>query len=247
MTPLALFLLLACVVQFDDTGTAVPDSDPPADPEPALEGDFVTENSAGRTGSYFVPEGWNLAPLPVLVGYHGTGGIGSQQVGLFRDLAEQHGFGIVAPDSRMSPSGQWTWEVGTDPGEITEDLLHTQALIEELESFGLVADFGSHLATGFSGGASSGPYMASNDSSFVAYASLHGGAFPGGMGDNQTVGWFSTGEDDTTRSPEHVQEQADAVEAAGYPTPEVHIYPGSHSVGPQEAAEMVDWWHDALP
>jgi len=239
MTTLALLAFIGCPAPEDtateDTAFAEPD------PEPALEGTFETTNSAGRTGSYYLPEGWNLGPLPVLVGYHGTGGDGAQQVVQFRQLAAEQSFAIVAPDSRQSPSGEWTWE-GGDAGEVTEDMLHTLALLDEAEALGLDIDEGRVLGTGFSGGASSAPYMATNDDRFIAYASLHGGVFPTGMGDNRTAGWFSTGEDDTLRTPEEIYGHAEAVEAAGYPAPEVRIYPGGHGVSAQEASELVDWW-----
>ena len=156
--------------------------------------------------------------------------------------ATEHGFALVAPDSRVSPTGSYTWEVGTEPGEITEDVLHTRALLEELVSFGVVLQEGRLLATGHSGGGSSGPYMATNDERFNAYGSQHGGAFPGGMGENLIPGWFSTGEDDDVRDPDHVQGQAEDVAAAGYPVPEVRIYPGGHDIGEQERSELVDWW-----
>jgi poly(3-hydroxybutyrate) depolymerase len=244
MIPLLLSLALGC----SSSGpTGVTDSagetgSAEQDPEDGFQGEFTTENSAGRRGRYLVPDGWNLGPLAVLVAYHGTGGEGLQMLDIFADQATLHGFAIVAPDSRVSPGGAYTWEVGTEPGEITEDVLHTQALLQELTDFGVTLDEGRFLATGFSGGGSSGPYMATNDPRFNAYGSQHGGAFPGGMGDNRTAGWFSTGQDDDVRDPDHVQGQADDVAAAGYPEPEVRIYPGGHAIGDQELEELVAWW-----
>lgn len=238
-----LIMLLACGA--DDTTTTDSDSGTtasPQDPEPGFEGEFSTTNSADRTGRYLVPEGWNLGPIPVLVGYHGTGGEGQHMVTTYAPEAGEHGFAIVGPDSRVSPSGTYTWEVGGEKGEITEDVLHTQALIAELESLGVDVDEGRILATGFSGGGSSGPYMATNDDRFNAYGSQHGGAFPGGMGENLIPGWFSTGEDDDVRDPDHVQAQADDVADAGYPVPEVRIYPGGHDISEQERGELIDWW-----
>jgi len=246
MLATALTLLLGCPpVDSTTQDSGTPDtgtSDTPPDPEPGFTGEFETQNSAGRTGRYHVPDGWNLGPLAVLVGYHGTGGEGQQMVNTFAVEATEHGFAIVAPDSRVSPSGDYTWEVGTEPDEITEDVLHTQALLSELATLGVVIDDGRLLATGHSGGGSCGPYMGTNDPRFNAYGSLHGGAFPGGMGDNLIPGWFSTGEDDTVRDPDHVQGQADDVADAGYPVPEVRIYPGGHGIGDQEREELVDWW-----
>ena len=213
----------------------------------ALEGTFVAENSAGRHGSYYLPAGYNLAPLPVLVAFHGTGGDGSQMVSAFRDQAQELGFAIVAPDSRQEPtSGAYTWEVGTEPGEVTEDLTFALVCLDELLALDGVALEPSHLAaTGFSGGGSSAPYLATNtgdnDAPFTHFAVLHGGVFAGGIGDNIIPGWFSTGEDDTARSPEHVQEQVDSMVALGF-TIEFRLYPGGHELGQQEREEMLAWW-----
>ncbi len=235
--------LLGCVLDWGTTGLDSGAGETgSAALEPGFEGGFQTENSAGRTGSFWVPDGWDRGPLPVLVGYHGTGGEGRQMVNTFAVEAAEYGFAIVAPDSRVSPSGSKTWEVGTESGEITEDVLHTQALLGELENLGVDLDEGRFFGTGFSGGGSSAPYMATNDGRFNAYGVLHGGAFPDGFGDNAVVGWFSTGEDDDARDPDHVQDQADDVTKAGYPEPEVHIYPGGHSISEAERSEVIDWW-----
>ncbi len=236
-------LLLACGEPVGDTGLTDSDTTVPlSDPEPGFGGVFETLNSAERAGRYQVPDGWNLGPIPVMVAYHGTGGEGLQMLNTYAEEATEHGFALVAPDSRVSPTGSYTWEVGTEPGEITEDVLHTRALLEELVSLGVELEEGRLLATGHSGGGSSGPYMATNDGRFNAYGSQHGGAFPGGMGDNLIPGWFSTGEDDDVRDPDHVQDQADDVAKAGYPVPEVRIYPGGHDIGEQERSDLVDWW-----
>lgn len=247
MLATALTLLLACPAATETTDSGPGDSaTPPPESQPGFEGGFLTENSAGRTGRYFVPDGWNLAPVPLLVGYHGTGGDGVQMLTTYAGIAAERGFVVIAPDSRVAPNGAFTWEVGTEPGEITEDVLHTQALIAELASLGVVLAEGRMLATGFSGGGSSGPYFATNDPRFNAYGSQHGGAFPDGMGDRMIPGWFSTGQEDDVRSPEHVQGQADDVTAAGYPEPRVAIYPGGHDISDAEGTGLIDWWL-ALP
>ncbi len=244
-----LLVALACSPA-DDTGlqststdTASKPDTASVEPADAATGNFTTENSAGRHGAWYLPPSWNVAPIPVLVLYHGTGGDGAGMLFQLTPWAEAGGFAIVAPDSRVSPSGQVTWEVGTEPGEITEDVDHTAACIEELAATeGLTLTPDGWWAAGFSGGGSSAPYYATQDERFGFYASLHGGAFPTGMGDNLAEGWFSTGEDDTARPPEMVEEDAQAVEAAGYPAPEFRVYGGGHSLSDQELDELVAWW-----
>lgn len=207
------------------------------------EGPLETQNAIGRSGYFYLPEGYDLSPLPILLGFHGTGGQGADMVGAFRELAASERFGIVAPDSRKSPDGQYTWEVGTLPGEITDDLLHAQACLDEvLATTGLSLDTSHLLAAGFSGGASSAPYLATNDPRFTHCAVLHGGVYPGGLGDNVIPCWFSTGDADDVRSVEHMEQQAESMRDAGFPDVDLWVFPGSHAMIPQELDALVAWW-----
>jgi len=158
-------------------------------------------------------------------------------------LAEQHGFAIVMPDSRISPTGEFTWEVGTEPGEITPDYSHALACLAEVETnHGLLIDEQRVLGAGYSGGASSAPYLASNEELFTAFAVLHGGVFPGGIGDNIVPGWFSTGEDDSLRSPTHMQEQLDSLIPLGFDNLVLEIFPGGHGLSEEEVRRVTEWW-----
>lgn len=250
-----LLLALACPPDPKDTspdpsGDTAPDTGsddtgegPPPDPLPALEGALTAENSAGRHGAFFLPDGYNVAPLPLFLAYHGSGGEGSQMVGALRDMAMEWRFGVVAPDSRVDPGGQYNWEVATSQGPFTEDIYHAQACLEEVLAMeGVAMDEAHLLAGGFSGGGSSGPYLATNDERFTHCAVLHGGVFPGGLGENIIPCWFSTGEEDTVRSPEHVAGQADSMIAAGFPDVVMSVWPGGHNLGPEEQAALVAWW-----
>lgn len=246
-----LLIALACTPMDADSGPAAEHDSDAADtaavetiePADAATGSFAATNSADRNGAWYLPAGWNVEPVPVLVLYHGTGGDGAGILFQFTPWAEAAGLALVAPDSRVSPSGQVTWEVGTEPGEITEDVEHTAACLDELAATeGLTLSEGDWWAAGFSGGGSSAPYYATNDERFLAYASLHGGAFPGGMGENLAQGWFSTGEDDSARPPEMVEADAQAVADAGYPEPELRVYAGGHTLSETELDELVAWW-----
>jgi predicted esterase len=164
-------------------------------------------------------------------------------VSVLRALASAEGFGIVAPDSRRSPSGEYTWEVGTEPDEVTEDLLHAQACLDEvLSREGVLLDPERLLSGGFSGGASTGPYVGTRDPRFTHCAVLHGGVFPGGLGENLIPCWFSTGSEDTVRSPEHVAGQAESMSRAGFPEVVFSVYPGGHEMIPEETAALAAWW-----
>ncbi len=205
---------------------------------------LTTTNSAGRTGTYYLPEGWNQGPIPLLVAYHGSGGDGMTMINMFGGDARARGFAIIAPDSRVDPTGGYNWEVGTHPGEVTEDWTHTMNCIDEVLALGLEFDPAFVMAAGHSGGASSAPYIATNEEMFTACASLHGGVFPDGLGDNDVPCWFSTGKDDKVRTPDHVEGQAQSMRDAGFSDVEFRLYSGGHDVSQQEREELLIWWLD---
>ncbi len=214
-----------------------------ADPLPAQRGILQTTNSSGRKGAYYLPAGYNLKATPMMLAYHGTGGNGDGILSAFVGLAEKYHFIIVAPDSRYHPIYGYTWEVGTEPGEITPDYLHALACMDEVLAFPYVSIDSRHvLAVGFSGGGSSAPYIASNSTRFTASATLHGGVFTSGLGGNKIRPWFSTGQGDTIRTPAHVQGQADSMMYAGFPNVEFHVYSGGHELIAMEIEEMTIWW-----
>jgi predicted esterase len=179
-----------------------------------------------------------------LVALHGTGGDGRAILDAFRSLADERGFAIVGPDSRKTPNGTFSWEVGDKPGEVTDDYRHVVACMNEaLGQIGADADRSRILIAGHSGGASSAPYIATNRRPFSAFAVLHGGVFEGGLGHRDVRGWFSTGTQDTVRSPAHVR---DALERArkqgGLSDLTYREFPGGHGVSAAEAKALVDWW-----
>ena len=138
----------------------------------------------------------------------------------------------------------YTWRVGDKRGDVTRDLAHARRCIEELQSEMKVpvSEVG-WLALGFSGGASSAPYAATNDARFSAFAVLHGGVFTGGLGDHHPRGWFSTGKHDPARPPHHVLAQANSFRAA---RPEddvtVRFYEVGHTVDTRELDDVMNFW-----
>jgi poly(3-hydroxybutyrate) depolymerase len=200
-----------------------------------------TTNSSGRSGTYYIPRS-RAAHVPLLVFFHGTGGVGADGIAAFRSLADQDGFAILAPDSRVSPSGELTWQVGDHPGDVTDDRRHVMSCLQEmLVGEHLAIDPAHVLAVGHSGGGSSAPYLATNEEPFTAFAVLHGGAFPGGFGARRMAGWFSTGSADPIRPPPTVQSAADATRAAGFDV-SIRVFPGGHGLGEDERAAVVKWW-----
>jgi predicted esterase len=94
---------------------------------------------------------------------------------------------------------------------------------------------------GHSGGASSAPWLATNEEPFTAFAVLHGGAFPGGFGHRRVRGWFSTGSADPIRPPDMVTRAYETSRGPGSPY-EMHVFPGGHDLGEQERRALIAWW-----
>jgi predicted esterase len=158
-------------------------------------------------------------------------------------LAQARHFAIIAPDSRTTPTGQFTWEVGDHPGEVTPDLTHTLNCIEWVQTHaGLTLDPAHVLIAGYSGGGSSAPYIGSNRPLFTHIAVLHGGVFPGGIGPRRMPAWFSTGEQDSYRPVGLVKQSADALAALGFGAVTFRTYPGRHELGDAEVRDLIDWW-----
>ena len=227
----------------DPDATAEGQSADAARSMPGIEGRLVAKNSAGRTGSFYLPAGFDAQAVPMLVAYHGTGGEGSHMVAFFRSAAASRGFIIVAPDSRISPDGLLTWQVGDHANDITEDYTHTLDCIAEVRGKpGVQVDERRVLAAGYSGGGSSAPYIATNERLFKAFAVLHGGVIAGNIGSNVIRGWFSTGESDPVRPPSGVKQSADYMTSLGFADITFKTYPGGHEPTSAEAGDVVAWW-----
>ena len=210
---------------------------------PGKAGALQTKNDVGRSGAYFLPTGYEGHPLPLLVAIHGTGGRGEGMVRFFREAAEREKFIVVAPDSRMPPDGQDSWDVGDHPGEITPDYVHVKACVAEVLAMPRVSiDPTRVLIAGHSGGASTAPYVATNEEPYTAFAVLHGGVFASGLGKRKVRGWFSTGLSDAMRGPAGVEQAANRAKSAGVTQVEYRVYPGGHEIGDREITELLEWW-----
>ena len=220
-----------------------PQPTPPQHLLSETSGALSTTNSAGRSGSFLIPEHNAGQALPVLLGFHATGGDGAGFISAFSELAREQGFAIAAPDSRISPTGEFTWEVGTEPNEVTPDYLHALNCLNELEEeHELNIELSAVLVAGYSGGASSAPYLASSEGQFTAFAILHGGVFPGGLGALRPRGWLSTGEQDNLRSPDHMRGHLESLTNLGFTDLELQIFAGGHGLGSTELTALVQWW-----
>lgn len=209
----------------------------------SAEGELTTKNESGRASYFYVPGHPKTVPVPLLVGLHGTGADGREMIGAFRALADARGFAILAPSSGyVEEAKAFTWRVGDHPKDFSPDYWNVAACLKELEGRGDVAiDHDRVLAVGFSGGASSAPYLASNTEPYTAYAVLHGGVFIGGIGARKVRGWFSTGDADPLRSRDHVFAQSQSMQNAGFDVV-FTTFPGGHEISRAEAEAVVKWW-----
>jgi len=215
----------------------------PGNPQGEEQGPIAVQNASGRSGAYYIPAGSRSQPVPLLVVLHGTGGSGDGILAAFRPLAQARRFAIVAPDSRRSPAGALTWEVGDHPGDVTPDLTHTLNCIEWVRMhLSLVIDASRVLIAGYSGGGSSAPYIGSNRAPFTHMAVLHGGVFPGGIGPRRMPAWFSTGEQDPYRPVALVKEAAAGLSALGFGGVTFRAYPGGHELSDAELRDLIGWW-----
>jgi poly(3-hydroxybutyrate) depolymerase len=179
----------------------------------------------------------------MLVVLHGSGGNGQGILDGIRSLADRYQFMIVAPDSRRAPNGSWTWEVGTQFGEVTEDYRHVMNCIAEVFARSdLSIDRRHILIAGYSGGASSAPYLATNENVFTAFAVLHGGVIAGGLGSRNISGWFSTGDADSIRPFQGLSQAAETMRDAGFSEIALYEFHGGHELIRDELHALVEWW-----
>ena len=201
-------------------------------------------NVVGRGGSLFIPPEALTGPRPLLVLFHGTGGAGAQILATFSSLARLRGLVVLAPDSGRSPDGAFNWQVPDAPSETTPDVEHVRACLDELYATEhLRIDPERVLAAGHSGGGSSAAYLGTTDVRFRAFAVLHGGVFPRGLGNTRARAWFSTGTEDPLRPPAVVERAAEATRTHTTQLT-TRLYPGGHGMSAPELDEMIAWWLD---
>lgn len=210
---------------------------------PSIEEPLRTTNAWKRSGVVFVPARQPGDRLPALVGLHGQGGDGQEMIEAFRSLAIERRFAIIAPSSSYGEEiKSFSWRVGDKPNDFTDDYRHIGACLDEvLHRTDVTIDTSHVLIAGFSGGASSAPYVATNTAPYEAFAVLHGGVFIGGIGARKVHGWFSTGESDSARPPNHVFGHFNSMRSAGFETT-YKTYPGGHVLSMQERKDLVAWW-----
>ena len=205
---------------------------------PAVIGRLSTEIAAGRTGYYYLPTGYNLRPMPLMISFHGTGWDGMDMIDIFSDMAEQYGFIIVAPDSN---GARPEWEVPGIP-YISDNYIHTRDCVDEVEALPKVRIDSNHvLSSGFSGGAWMAGYYGSTNMTIKQMAVLHGGVYEGGFGSNRPRAWFSCGSNDHICNCYLVKLAHDASVVLGFQTV-TSTFDSAHEEISAEKNALVQWW-----
>ncbi|MCO6432562.1 MAG: hypothetical protein J5J00_17040 [Deltaproteobacteria bacterium] len=202
-----------------------------------LEARLKTENSTGRSGSYFLPKNYRLKSLPLMVVLHGSSIEGETILKIFKMHAKAGQFFILAPDS----VNEWGWEISTDTP--TEDQLHIgRSLQEFLELPHLSINTDKVMIAGVSAGGTVASFIGSRNELFTHIAVLHGGAGLSFIGDHRAPFWLSTGTQDTLRPPGEVSGYTEPLKVLGFSPVSYSEFAGGHEVPEAERSALIEWW-----
>ena len=206
-----------------------------------MESALSYTSGTGRSGAYYLPQGYDLEAKPLMLVYHGTGGNGQGMLDAFQSLAEEHGFIIVAPDSGTDAS---VWYVNAAGAPCT-DITHVENCLNEVLALPNVTVDSNHaLAVGYSGGGQPALNFSSQKDMFTHFAMLHMRLYVSNydiVGTNAMSGWFSTGTTDPIQPPIAVGASAVYMTSIGFAS-SYHEYDTDHGMTSTEREELVDWW-----
>jgi len=228
-----------------EVARAAPQGSLPSPTLAAERGRLNATNSSGRSGAYYFPASAGSEPRPLALAFHGMGGSADGMISVLSRYADERRFFLLAVDSGyVEELHAFTWRVGNGAADDTSDLLHARACLSEaLERLGSRVTDGGWLAIGHSGGGSSAPYFATRDARFSAYAVLHGGVYPKGLGGHHARGWFSTGLDDTVRPALELRGRVEDLRSSRSADDiTLKLFAGGHEMGPQELRAVMDFW-----
>ncbi len=101
----------------------------------------------------YVPSGYNGAPTPLVVNFHGLGSNGLQQQGYtaYDQVAEEEGFIVAYPTGLPSAQGLNSWELPQFDEESRDDVAFVRALIGDIGQW-VCVDESRIYSTGMSNG-----------------------------------------------------------------------------------------------
>lgn len=205
----------------------------------AIFTNLKTTNSTGRKGVYFLPKNYRLKTLPIMLLFHGSSIDGKKIARIFKKLAGEENFIIIAPDS----VNDYGWEYSLDSNSPSEDQRHIANCIEEVLALPhITIKTDKFLVAGVSAGGELAGFFGSNDSKFKSIAIMHGGVYSVGLGDNIVPVWLSTGTQDTLRPPTEVSGYQSILNARSFNDVVYHEYNVGHAVPEEEKIDLLEWW-----
>ena len=157
-------------------------------------------------------------------------------VAVFHQEAQRRKFFIVAPDSRVAPDGQYSWQVGDRAGEITDDLCAREGLRGGAARDAGCADRpGARAHRGVLRGGSLAPYVATRRGAVHGVRGASRRRIPRRVRDEAGRGWMSTGLADVIRPVAGVAVAASAVKDRGIDLT-MSTFPGGHEMGAGEVS-----------
>lgn len=188
-----------------------------------------------RDGVLFVPETYQPSfPIPLMVLFHGAGGLGAQILQRFQPAAEEAGVAILAPDARGA-----TWDVVY--GGFGPDAAFVDRALKDV--FGrLLVDPGRIAAAGFSDG---GSYALSlglvNGDLFTRVLGFSPGFIFQGQPHGKPPVYIAHGVNDGVLPIAQTSRRlVPELQALGYEV-HYHEFDGGHAVPPAIAQEGVAW------
>ena len=198
--------------------------------------------SLGIAGKLVVPTSYDAhRPTPLLLALHGAYEQGIWMVNVWKTLAEETGFIVLAPSS-MKKSWDLTAVFNPSPSNPVDEEAPMLKAITWVKGRYNIA--GSRVAVnGFSDGASMSLYMGLNNNPLCAIMPNS----PGGMGKSALTGhkpaiWITHGDADTVLPVANARSMNKNLKAAGYDVTYTEFKGGHHVYPTSLKLPMIKWW-----
>jgi len=234
--------------EFKEANAILDAADKKSDPWATRKGDLHKAYRSGVDNSLqpyrvYVPNSYDgTKSYPLIIALHGMGGdensyFDSYQQGLFKTLAEKHGYLVACPKGRQSAS----MYVGAAEKDVMDVLAEMRRVYK--------VDASRVYLTGHSmGGYGTWSLAMSHPDVFAALAPISGGGIPAGMARLKNVPQIVIhGDDDKTVPVERSREMVEAGKKAGAEIKYIEVKGGSHvSVAAPAFPDIFDFF-DAHP
>jgi len=197
-----------------------------------------------RNGAYYLPRGWQNRELPVMIMLHGSGLSGSYQIGIYRKLADEYKFIIIAPDSHLNMN----WYVPSDTTKsFTTDFWHILACYRYVRDLKNVRFNKRKILVA---GNSRGGYAAISFATRTTFPThgmvTHSNWYYYQTGNHKVPIWCSTGTTDPLFPPREMRTHIDYFKQRrpGWDITLKAFYGGHTQYNKGELKASIDWWYD---